>query len=260
MSELQDLQNSFQDLVLTGNDGFKGSVIGEGDQFVTTRTAIYHDAYRLRLAGVLKIDFPGLHTLAGDDQFENICQEYIKTYPSDHFSVRYFGRFMQEYLSKTLPYSKHRMLANIAGFEWMVNDVLDAEDGHVVSLKELQEISPAHWPTMTINLHPSLRSVPLEWSVPKFWQAVKEDKDPQAPTAYADPVIWILWRKGVEVYFRSLGEDEAWALDAAIQGKTFAELCEGLCDWVEPENVAASIVGFLQNWIDEEMVSSIDVI
>ena len=127
MSELQDLQNSFQDLVLTGNEQFKDNVNGEDNQFVATRTAIYHDAYRLRLAGVLKIDFPGLHTLAGDDQFEQICQEYIKNYPSDHFSVRYFGRFMHEFLTKTPPYSNHRVLADIAGFEWMVGEVLDAK-------------------------------------------------------------------------------------------------------------------------------------
>ena len=259
MSELQDLQKNFQDFVLSGDHEFKGNVEGKNDQLITTQTDIYHSAYRLRLTGVLKTDYPGLHTLAGDEQFEKICRDYIQRYPSDHFSVRYFGRFMQIFLTDTDPYSKHRLLADMAGFEWAVNEVLDAEDRHVLSIIELQDISPALWPEMTISLHPSLITIPLEWNVPKFWQLIKEDKEPRPPKDYSQRVTWILWRKGIEVYFRSMAEDEAWALVASSQGKTFAELCEGLCEWVEPEDVAARVAGFLQNWIVEEMVSSIDV-
>ncbi len=255
MSKLLELQKSFQDFVLSGSEDFKRRVKGKDDPFITTRTDIYQSAYRLRLTGVLKIDFPGLHTIAGDEQFAMICRDYIKHYPSDHFSVRYFGRFMSEFLTNTSPYSEHRLLADMAGFEWAVSEVLDAEDRHVFSIEELQDISPALWPEMTIILHPSLIIIPLEWNVPKFWQLVKEDKEPKRPTEYPQIVKWVLWRKELEVYFRSLEEDEAWALTATAQGNTFAELCEGLCEWVEPENVVARVTGFLQNWIAEETIT-----
>ena len=258
MSELHDLQQSFQDYVLSGNKIFKGNVEGSDEQFITTRSEIYHSAYRLRLIGVLKIDYPGLHTLAGDEQFDMICEDYIKHYPSDHFSVRYFGRFMQEFLKNTDPYAKHRMLADIAGFEWAVSEALDAEDQHVLSIDELQNISPALWPEMKIKLHSSFRTLSLEWNAPKFWQSVNEEQDPEAPVKYEKAVSWILWRKGIEIYFRSLPEDEAWLINAVIERKNFAELCEGLCEWVEPNNVAVRVAGFLHNWIAEEMVSLIE--
>jgi len=258
VKELQKLQQEFQDFVLNGREEFKESVEGNDEQFISTRMDIYYSAYRTRLAGVLKIDYPGLHTLAGDDQFEMICQDYINHYPSDHFSVRYFGRFMQEFLTKTEPYAEHRLLADMAGFEWGVSEVLDAEDRQVLSLKALHEISPALWPQMKIHFHPSLRIIPLQWKVAKFWQSVKEEKDPEAPENYPQAVKWVLWRKGVEVYFRSLEDDEAWLLESSIAGKSFAELCEGLCQWMAAEDVAARAAIFLQNWISEEMVSSIE--
>lgn len=257
MSDLYQLQKNFQDLVLSGNDEFKGNVEGKDEQFITSRTDIYYSAYRLRLTGVLKIDFPGIHTLTGDEQFEMICQEYIDRYPSDHFSVRYFGRFMQEFLMKTKPYLNHQVLADMAGFEWAVSEVLDAEDRNIFSLNDLQKISPALWPSMIIRFHPSLRTIPLQWKVPKFWQSVKEEKDPSSPEQYPQTVTWVLWRKGIEVYFRSLEEDEAWLLDAVLARKSFAKLCEGLCQWIEPQDVAARVVVILQNWISEEMISSI---
>ncbi len=258
MSELRALQESFQTFVLNGNENFKQCINSSDDQFVNRRAAIYYDGYRLRLVEVLKTDYPGLHTLVGDDQFDTICQDYIKRYPSNHFSARYFGRFMQEFLT-TKPYSKHRMLADIAGFEWAVNDVLDAADQPVFSMQELQAISPELWPRMMITLHSSLRTIPLQSNVPKFWQRVKEDQHPEKPTQNSQAVTWALWRKGIEIYFRSLDEDEAWALATSQEGSTFAELCEGLCDWNEPENVAVRMAGFIQHWITDEMVSSVKI-
>ncbi|MFK8069056.1 MAG: DUF2063 domain-containing protein [Gammaproteobacteria bacterium] len=257
MSELRELQESFQKFVLSGMGDLKENISSGDEVVVDTRAAIYYDGYRLRLTEVLRTDFPGLHTLSGDDQFEKICQEYIKNYPSDHFSARYFGRFMQEFLSKTEPYSKHRMLADIAGFEWTVNEVLDAADQTVFSMQELQAISPTLWPEMAVVFHSSLSTIELQSNVPKFWQLVKEEQQPEKPTQNSKTVVWALWRKGIDVYFRSLEEDEAWALEASQKGSSFAEICEGLCQWNEPENVAVRMVSFIQHWISDEMISSI---
>ncbi len=33
--------------------------------------------------------------------------------------------------------------------------------------------------------------------------------------------------------FVSLSLDEAWAIDAMINGANFGEICEGLCQWVD---------------------------
>ncbi len=258
MSELEYLQKNFQNLVEEGGEDFKQNVVGDSKEFINTRIAIYYDGYRLRLAGVLMADYPGLHTLMGDEQFETLCQKYIKAYPSDHFSARYFGRFMLPFLSTVSPYKEQPMLADMASFEWMVGEVLDAEDADLFSLEQLQDISPARWPTLTISLHPSYREAPLTWNAPKFWTEVKAEKNPDLPTKYSEPVNWILWRKGVEVYFRSLKKDEAWVLQAVLEGHNFSEICEGLCEWVEVEEVAARVVGFLQNWLLDEMITSVD--
>lgn len=258
MTELEYLQKNFQSLVQDGCENFKQNVLGETEEFINTRTSIYYDAYRLRLAEILMSDFPGLYALVGDEQFEKLCQKYIKTYPSNHFSARYFGRFMMVFLRTNSPYKEQTILADIANFEWMVGEVLDAENADVFSLEQLQEISPTHWPSMTIKLHPSFRTTQLTWNAPKFWTAVKAEIDPDDPTQYSEPISWILWRKGIEVYYRSLKKDENWVLQAVLESKNFSEICEGLCEWIEPEEVAACVVGFLQNWLLDEMITSVE--
>jgi hypothetical protein len=54
--------------------------------------------------------------------------------------------------------------------------------------------------------------------------------------------------------FRSLGADEAWALDHAREGASFAALCEGLCDWHAETEVAGRAAAMLKQWVGDGMV------
>jgi hypothetical protein len=43
------------------------------------------------------------------------------------------------------------------------------------------------------------------------------------------PMDWLIWRKSLNVSFRSLAAAERWALDAAQRGERFPAMCEGIC-------------------------------
>ncbi|OGI49418.1 MAG: hypothetical protein A3E57_01595 [Candidatus Muproteobacteria bacterium RIFCSPHIGHO2_12_FULL_60_33] len=51
--------------------------------------------------------------------------------------------------------------------------------------------------------------------------------------------------------------DEAWALDAARTGESFATICEGLCEWIDTQNVALHAAGLMKQWIADGIVSGI---
>ena len=260
MTELARLQKDFQSLVLDKSTDFTQQVLGDDTSFIKSRTAIYQTAYRGRLAEVLMADFPALHTLMGDKQFERLCIDYISAHPSAHFSVRYFGQFLVRFLNKKSPYAQRKILAEMAGFEWLVGEVLDAETANIVTLEFLQTIAAAHWPKLIIKLHPSYRTLKLNWNLASFWRDVKNDLQAdklQNPEPLSTTVDWILWRKGIEVYYRSVSEPEAWLLSAVNDELTFAELCAGYCQWAAPDEVAAQIVQFLQNWLSDEMISEV---
>lgn len=57
---------------------------------------------------------------------------------------------------------------------------------------------------------------------------------------------------------RSLSAHEAWAFESAQQGANFAELCEGLLEWISQDQVAIIAAGFLRQWINDELVTTIE--
>jgi hypothetical protein len=63
-----------------------------------------------------------------------------------------------------------------------------------------------------------------------------------------------LWRRDFKTYWRSLEVHEAWALEQAVNGADFAEICEGLLEWIDAEQVALTAAGFLKQWISDQLL------
>lgn len=64
------------------------------------------------------------------------------------------------------------------------------------------------------------------------------------------PVEWLVWRDGLGPAFRSMEPDEVWAFDAAMAGASFANLCEGFCEFHQPQEAAARRAALLRMWIE----------
>lgn len=217
------------------------------------RLEVYAEAYRLRLQEALSTDFEALHGLLGDTQFEQLCLKYIDAHPSQHFSLRYFGRHMSHFLRVNPPYSTQPVLAELAAFEWALIDAFDAPDSELVNLEDIASLPAEQWSTMCLELHESVRCLELEWNVHAIWTALKEGKEPEAP-AQGKVRPWLVWRKNLTSYFRPLSPQEAWGLDVIRNGNNFAVLCEGLCEWVTEEQSAATAAGMLYRWISDGLI------
>jgi len=66
-----------------------------------------------------------------------------------------------------------------------------------------------------------------------------------------------LWRSDLTIYWRSLSDSEAWALETFAGGMSFADVCDGLCDWIVVEEVPVAAAGMLRQWITEGLISKI---
>ncbi len=108
-----------------------------------------------------------------------------------------------------------------------------------------------------VTQDPSVSRIDLEWNTPQLWAAIDEGADPIAPEKLEHPYAWLLWRKELLNYYRSLDIDEAYSLDSAIQGGDFSNLCEGVCEWIDEEHAPARVAGFLAGWINEDLLINI---
>lgn len=255
---LRALQADFQGyLIDPGLRAIAEQVAGTAKVDADTRLGVYAEAYRLRLLEALDIDFPTLHVLLGDDEFDRMGRAYVDAHPSRHFSIRWFGQWLSEFLRVTAPYNEHPALAEMAAFEWTMTLAFDAADDPLVALDDMASVPPEAWPEMRFTPHASLHRLDLRWNVPAAWKAHAAEQDVEPPVENTVPVGWILWRQDLSPYFRSLEVDEAWALDAVIAGRTFASICQGLCEWIDEQHVAPHAAGLLKGWISDGMISKI---
>jgi hypothetical protein len=259
MSDLWRLQHAFQAYIRERDPAMLAHVVSTPAATAEQRLEIYAEAYRLRLLEVLETDFPGLHGLLGDQQFEQLGRAYIDACPSRHASIRWYGGRLADYLRDQPPYSQQPALAELARFEWTQGEVFDAPDAPPASLDDLQAIPPEHWADLSVQLHPCMRILDLSWNVPVVWQALDaEEVPPQLSTAEA-PVAWLMWRFELQPHWRSLQADEAWALNRAGAGDSFGTICEGLQEWLEVAQIPLRAAGFIKQWVNDGLVVEIRV-
>lgn len=252
--KLAQLEAAFQAFVLDQDNDIRGQVNGTPRVDADTRLGIYANAYRLRLLEALATDYPGLKLLAGDDGFDRLGRAYIAAHPSHNPSLRWFGDRLGEFLRATPPWEDQPALAEMADFEWAMSDAFDAEDCTLVTVADMAAVPPEAWAGLGFTPHASVQRLDLRWNVPEVWKTATAGEAFDPPLPYPQPVGWLVWRKDLNTYFRSLDVDEAVALDALRRGASFAEICEALCEWVDAQHVAGHAAGLLKQWVEDGLI------
>ena len=257
MSALADLQRVFQSYVLRDQPGLVERIAGGQKLDPRQRLRIYFDAYRSRLVEALATDYETLRALMGDEAFGAACRAYVEATPSLFRNVRWYGGGLPEYLRVTQPWVEQPILHEVASFEWTLTLAFDAPDAPVVRFDELARLPQQAWPVLGFVLHPSAHFLELRTNAPSLRNAT-DAGDPLPDAVLADDAkTWLIWRKELTAYFRSLGESERWALAAVREGANFTALCEGLCRWFSPDEAAPRAATLLRQWVDDELISDL---
>lgn len=246
MSTLQDIQLRFQAYLMSGEPDFKASVVDTETVSRETRLGIYKDAFQIRLVEALASNFPCLQTYMGYDDFQQLGLSYLARHPSHFRSIRWFGDRLADYLRQ----DGNPFLAELAEFEWNMSAAFDAGDAATLELSDMASLPGEAWADLTFTAHPSVRRMNFFWNVVPLWQRIADKETTlETPVKCAEASAWILWRKDYVNRFLSLSEEEAWAIDAAVKGASFAEICEGLCTWNDESEVGMRAASLLKGWI-----------
>lgn len=257
MSYLAELQQAFQGYVLHGTAGVAEQIEPGPLANHERRMSIYYDAYRLRLVEALATDFEALAAALGAEAFERACRSYVEATPSSFRNLRWYAGRFADFLQCTPPWSERPEWADLARFDWTLTLAFDAADAAQVTFSDLAALPADTWGSVAFELHPSVQVIQLRANAPSMRKAV----DAQAPLPALElaerPVPWLIWRKGLAPHFRSLSEPEAWALQAVRGGASFPTVCEGLCEWMEPEEASAAAATWLRTWVDDQLISAL---
>jgi hypothetical protein len=254
---LLELQRELQRDLLGEASTIADAVVDAPPLPVQARLGIYRHAYRARLFEALDEQYPILHWLLGDETFESLGRLFVETHPSEHRSIRWYGRELADFTGATAPFADQPILAEIARFEWMLSEVFDAADACVVDRAALQAIDPERWATLRFGFHPSLRRLSLAWNTVAVWQAGSAEQDSPVPERSPEGVPWLLWRRDFKNHFRSLDAIERPALDAAIEGGTFTDICEALAAQLPYAEVPLRAATLVARWVDGGLIASL---
>jgi hypothetical protein len=257
MTFLARIQTEFQDYVLADKSADSVISLAIADGFglpVADRLAIYHDAYRLRLAEALSEEFGKTHTYVGDDMFYDLTRSYIAKHPSRYRNLRWYGDAFTAHAAEAL--AQHPVVAELAAFEWALGLAFDAEDVPVLTVTGLQGLSEDDWEQVSFVLPPSLQLVDFHWNAPGIWLALDKEETPPDAVNSEVATTWLIWRRELQPHFRSLSTHEAQALRGLLAGQSFAEVCAEAADASE-QDITDQIAGWLQTWLNEEILSAI---
>ena len=253
MPNLSEIQAAFQRHILMQDPAIATHIVGVGQTEIDQRLAVYANAYLARLVEALANEYPALQGVLGQDGFVELCHAYVRAYPSRHYSLRYLGQHLSDYLLQDHP----EYLSELARFEWALTTSFDAEDCHVASVEQATAIPAAAWPSLRVRMHPSVNHLILYWNTLARWRSVKDGGLSSVPQRLGEPRSCLIWREGLVSRYRFLDPDEGAAFVTAWAGATFADLCGEMTANVPESEVAQRAAGFLKTWLSSGIVSEL---
>jgi Putative DNA-binding domain len=252
MISLAELQRQFQLHVLAGDPAVTRHISASANIPAPTRLAIYADAYRLRLIDALGGNFPRLQQWLGNEAFSTIARRYIDSHPSASRSIRWYGAALPACLELSHPLQP--WLADLAQWEWIIAAAFDARDAAALDGAALADVPPNLWAALRFEFHPSMRRILLSTNAPALFKALAGEAPAPAPEVLERRQAWLIWRKELQTNYRSVDDAEAIALDAAVGGGAFEDVCRALCAVCVPEEVPLRAARLLKGWIADGLI------
>jgi hypothetical protein len=257
MMQLRELQSLFQRCVLEGRAGIEAELTGSSGDDFAARLGTYTEGYRIRLLEALETTYPGVKAALGEAEFDRTMRQFIETVPSRHYSIRYYGETVGEFIRATRSATDAEALQDLARWEWVLADVFDAPDDAPISAGHLTAIAPESWPLVAFGLRASVRSVAISSNAVQWWRWAREGGEKPSAFESVPSAGWRLWRQGVRTMFRSMDAAESAALAVAAAGGTFGDMCEAIAAEVGAAEAPLRAASILNGWFADEIIAQL---
>lgn len=143
------------------------------------KLSIYQRSYYLRLLKCLQEQFPALCHALGKELFDDFCLGYLKTYPSESYTLYDLGNRFPDYLQENrpdadFPRQKQELwidfMLDLARFELTLYMMFDAK-GH-----EGQSFADLSTPDEQLQLQPCFQLGHYQFNVAAYYHQVREHK------------------------------------------------------------------------------------
>ncbi len=253
------------DVLQNQQQAFAAAITAEGDWVGLLRPArdgkppllhLYRHAFRARLTDALRENYPVLHRVLGDEEFDRMAAAFITACPSRRPSIRWFGEELAAFLEHAPEQIPHPALIDLVRMEWALGTTFDGPEAPALQASALTQVPAQDWPALRFRPHPTVALLHLDWAVEALWSAVSADPEANTAPPEALPHHLLVWRRDERTQWRSVTDEEAELLTACCAGKPFAELCAAAVER-HGDQAAAGVAGFLRVWVESAMLSGL---
>ena len=232
MSTLLDTQRAMlRALVFRDNEDAASQIVGD-ELSAAERLDVYRNTFLSSLTTALRISYPAVHRLVGEEFFEGAAQTFIEAHPPRGAYLNAYGADFGDFLAQFHPAASLTYLTDVARLEWAVNCAIHAEDATALNHEGLAAIANSPPDRLVLIPHPSVSLLRLDHAAEAIWRAVlaEDDHGLSKIDTVSDPE-WLLIERtanGVEVL--RINEDEWRFAGALCAGETLEKALDIVLD------------------------------
>jgi hypothetical protein len=136
------------------------------------RLSIYRNTSRTALTNALRLNFPAVQRLVGDDFFTAAADTFINREPPQIAWLDLYGEGFPEFLQGFEPAAALIYLPDVARLESAVGQAFHASDAKSLKYSQLLDIEPSDQGRVCFTPHPSVSLVSSPYPVDAIWRAV----------------------------------------------------------------------------------------
>lgn len=235
------------------------------------RLEVYANDYYWRLAGVLEQHFPTVAWMLGHVQFHNLVTDYVLVSPSREPDLRRYSRDFPSFISQHERGVDQPELIEVAWIELDRAQILAVADDQPITPADLSAIELDSWPQLRFVAGKTVRLRATTRPFSPMFTRCREGQSLELARKHHPPSVGhtLIWRQDMTVFHRDVEADEAAALQALLEGRSFLEICaaaSGAQVHAEAEMMdaeagdaasPAQVAGWLQRWIEAGLITRV---
>ena len=170
MPPLLELQKAMRRSILLGDWNNVSAMLSPG--ISPGRLDIYRNTFLITLTRALRLCFPAVAKLVGDEFFEGAAQIFVGEHPPRAALLDQYGGKFADFLGCFEPAESAPYLGDVARLEWAVNTALHAADAERLDPAQLTGVNVEDQGRICLMPEPSISLLHLVYPADLIWNAV----------------------------------------------------------------------------------------
>lgn len=221
--------------------------------------AVYRNNYRTALVEALRATYEQTARWVGEEAFARAAAHHLILHPPSSWTLDVIGDGFPDTLAQLFAHDPE--VPELAALEWAMHCAFSAADAAPLDGPGLATATAAFseddWGAMRIAFLPGTAVVPASHDLAALWQTLADEPFVALDYALAEPMCLQVWREGLNPVFRPVDVAAGRALELALGGASFGEICAALVEALGEEAGVARAGALLGEWIGDGLVVSV---